>query len=395
MQVYSEKNRCCGCTACYHICPVQAISMEEDAEGFLYPVIDEEKCIKCNRCKQVCAFQSGYPSDAESQLCYGARAKEEEIVKISSSGGMFYVFAKQILEQGGIVFGARYNEELEVEHVETKSLQEISQFMGSKYAQSSLNEVFRKVERYLHEGKNVLFSGTPCQNAGLNNFLQKKGIETQKLWTIDIVCHGVNSPRILRDYLRLGEEAFEEKIANINMRDKRYGWNAQKASFVNADGKINPITEKYPYNKLYLSLLGVRESCYNCVFTNMNRPADVTLADFWNIPANSALADDKGVSTVILNTEKGKEWFQNIKDAVVYEEYSMEQIWQPHLEFSSAKPAGREKFWKEYEEKGSHFVISKYSRGTFLSNVIKAMTPILKKMGLYQFSAKVYKKVFK
>lgn len=384
MQIYSEKNMCCGCTACYHICPVQAISMETDEEGFQYPVVDEEKCIHCNRCKTVCTFQSGYESNAKDQLCYGARLKDESILKMSSSGGMFFAFAKHVIERGGIVFGARYNENLEVEHAETESLQGLFGFMGSKYVQSRIDDVFKKIGEYLSAEREVLFSGTPCQNAGLVSYLNGKNISRENLWTIDIVCHGVNSPQILGDYVRMVEEATGKKIIKINMRDKSQGWNAKKASFWEENDAINDISDKYPYSRIYSSMLGVRESCFNCIFTNMNRVSDVTLADFWNIPSNSPMNDDRGVSSVILNTEKGKDWFEKIKSEIDYEEYTVQQIWQPHFEFSAAKPKGRARFWQEYQEKGSNYVIKKYAKGTFLSNIIRTFTPLLKKIGLYK-----------
>ena len=235
-----EKSECCGCTACVSICPHDAIIMQPDALGFLYPKIDEMKCVGCGLCEKVCAFNENYDAskNLDAPIAYAARHKNIQEVETSRSGAAFIAISDYILESGGVVYGAGYAEHFRVIHKRATTKEERNEFKGSKYVQSDLNTVFRQVKKDLQNGLLVLFSGTPCQTAGLNSFIGKRLREN--LILVDIVCHGVPGPFLWRDYLTFLEKKHGSSICWVSFRDKqKYGWAAHHETFkfVNGGGK--------------------------------------------------------------------------------------------------------------------------------------------------------------
>lgn len=227
-----DKADCCGCTACASICSKEAISMQPDVLGFLYPKIDYKKCINCGLCEKVCAFNDNYDKslNLSSPLCYGARHKDEKEVESSRSGAAFIAISDYILRKGGVVYGAGYTEHFRVVHKRATNQKERNEFKGSKYVQSDLSGIFKEVKKDLKNGLLVLFSGTPCQTAGLNAYIGKK--LRNNLYLIDIICHGVPSPYIWRDYISYLEKKHGASICWVNFRDKnKYGWAAHHESF--------------------------------------------------------------------------------------------------------------------------------------------------------------------
>lgn len=223
---------CCGCTACASICAHDAITMEPDALGFLYPKVDESKCVECGLCEKVCQFNDNYDRslNLEQPIAYAARHKDISEVMRSRSGAAFVAISDYILEQGGVVYGAGYKDHFRVAHKRATTKEERDEFRGSKYVQSDLTGIFRQVKEDLRNGLTVLFSGTPCQTSGLNAYVGKKLREN--LYLVDIVCHGVPSPYIWRDYLAYLERKHGSKITYVNFRDKElYGWRAHKETF--------------------------------------------------------------------------------------------------------------------------------------------------------------------
>lgn len=232
MIVIADPRNCCGCTACQSICPHDAISMCPDPLGFLYPKVDVSKCVECGLCEKVCQFNEHYDTslNLREPEAYAVRHKDMDELMRSRSGAAFVAISDYVLENGGVVYGAGYKDHFRVSHKRAASKQERDEFRGSKYVQSDLSDVFRAVRKDLQDGLFVLFSGTPCQTAGLNAYIGPKLRE--RLLLVDIVCHGVPSPYIWRDYLDFLERKRGARIVCVNFRDKvKYGWDAHLETY--------------------------------------------------------------------------------------------------------------------------------------------------------------------
>ena len=321
-----EKKDCCGCHACAQRCPKQCISMVEDKEGFLYPRVDMSKCIDCHLCEQVCpVINHGVPHDPLQ--CFAAVNPNEEVRRQSSSGGIFTMLAEQVVRNGGVVFGARFDERWEVMHDSTDTIDGLALFRGSKYVQSRIGNCYSRVEQLLKQGRTVLFSGTPCQVAGLHRFLRK---DYDGLLTVDFICHGVPSPGVWRKYI--GEEVARQcdpkntvlpcpiygrdaRIEGISFRDKTLGW--KKYSFAlflsTTDGRgekfifcSRSTIDENPYLRGFNINLFLRPSCYSCPSKSGKSQSDITIGDFWGIErVLPQMCDEKGVSIVLPLTERG------------------------------------------------------------------------------------------
>lgn len=335
----TQKQDCCGCNACVQICPKQCITMQEDNEGFLYPRVDTENCIDCHLCEKTCPV-SNHGTERKPLKVYAAINKDEEIRMQSSSGGIFTALAKQVIKQGGVVFGARFDEQWQVKHDYTEGMEGLAAFRGSKYVQSRIENTYQEAEQFLKAGRKVLFSGTPCQIAGLQNYLRK---EYDNLLTIDFICHGVPSPMVWRRYLKeevsrqcdrkksvLSRPIHEKDvlIEDISFRDKRLGWKKYSFSLslstTNGSGKkiqfctSSPMT-KNEYLKGFMSNVYLRPSCYSCAFKSLKSKSDITLGDFWNIGLyNKQLDDNQGLSLMLLNNDRGVCLINDIRSEVAF-----------------------------------------------------------------------------
>lgn len=324
-----DKKLCCGCSACVQRCPKQCIHLKEDAEGFLYPEVDEALCIDCGLCEKVCPFLQ-HSENMQTLEVLAVKNKNEDERLRSSSGGVFIELARTIIAQEGVVFGAVFDENWEVEHRYAETLEGVRPMMGSKYLQSRVGNAYKEVELFLKQGRTVLFSGSPCQIAGLRNYLRK---DYANLLTVDFLCHGVPSPKVWRRYLqelttRQGgrknsvlTHPIQEKnsISSIEFRSKSTGWKkysfALTLSKASADGEKNTVLlsrihREDPYMKVFLSDIILRPSCYVCKCKNGVSHSDLTIADYWGI--NQLMPDfddDKGVGLVLINTPKGKNYF--------------------------------------------------------------------------------------
>lgn len=334
----NDKTNCCGCAACAQVCRHDAITMQSDKIGFLYPSVDEEKCINCHLCENVCPILHENKERIPSHV-YAIKNKNINIRLNSSSGGLFSLFAENILEKEGVVYGAAFNSKWEVEHIRITTQNEIKKLQGSKYVQSKIGNIFNEVQKDLKENKNVLFSGCPCQVAGLKSFLKK---EYSNLTTIDFICHGVPNPRIWKEFLveELSKQYKVSKkntlksiddyptIESISFRDKTEGW--EKFHFLikfklNKEFENNTILRtnstyvwKHPYMLLFLNDYILRPSCHHCHFRNGKGNSDFTISDFWGINNISPLFnDDKGVSMLFLynNNDDYPIW---LKDRTVF-----------------------------------------------------------------------------
>ena len=395
MNAYDQKTKCCGCTACLNACPQKVIIMQADPEGFLYPQTDEEACIDCGICKKVCPFQNSLPKKNEP-IVFAAKHKDPEILEASSSGGVFTAISDFILKSCGVVYGVAFDESFNVCHQRAQTLDQRDKFRGSKYVQSNLDDTFDKIARDLQNGLIVLFTGTPCQCAGLRNYLAFLNCNCENLYLCDFICHGVSSPIIWRKYVEFLEHKYQQRLEYFTFRSKEKGWSnfCIYARFAKENNDRNYIT-KYSYLNLYSSLCITRPSCFNCIFASYNRIADITLGDFWNIGNSKPhMDDDKGTSSVIISSQKGLYLFDAIKNDLIWEQSNPADCWQPHLEYPPVEPKGRDKFWDEYNRYGFDYVMQKYGKGTASSRIIRTLTPLLKKAGLYRFAGKVYGTIF-
>lgn len=343
----TDKKNCCGCSACVQRCPKQCIRLEEDTEGFLYPKVDEETCIKCGLCEKVCPILNQADKLPVQEVLAVKNPDDEERMN-SSSGGVFLPLAREVINQGGVVFGAVYDESWEVRHVYAEKIEDVYPMMGSKYLQSKIENSFKDAERFLKQGREVLFVGSPCQIAGLRTYLRNK--QYPNLLAVDFLCHGVPSPGVWRRYLaetysggslkekcRLQAAAGKNSvlfsslnatspIGDIKFRDKtESGWKkfrfvVRQKSASKADRNTvlsSDIHYTNPFMRGFLSDIYLRPSCYVCKCKNGVNHSDLTIADFWGINLIAPeFDDDKGVGLVLVNSSKGKGYFDSLNMTV-------------------------------------------------------------------------------
>ena len=370
-----EKHNCCGCSACVLVCPKQCISMSADKEGFLYPQVDGAICIDCGLCDKVCPVIN-QEEPREPLAVYAAKNNNEEIRIKSSSGGIFTLLAEQIIAEGGVVFGARFNESWEVVHDYTETIEGLEPFRGSKYVQSVIGDNFIKAKQFLKDGRKVLFSGTPCQIAGLKKFLRK---EYENLLTVEVVCHGVPSPMVWRDYLdykrakrAVGKNTVSSSlnelpvIAGISFRDKTNGWkkygfkisyaaskaaeNSLSKSADNTNYEITPFSEDL-FMKGFLKNLYLRPSCYHCAARQGKSGADISIADYWGIQSiHPEIDDDKGTGLILINTKQGANYFNSTANQIdsLISSYNKAIMQNPCIVKSVKEPNRRQQFWQNY-----------------------------------------------
>ncbi|MDO5424150.1 MAG: Coenzyme F420 hydrogenase/dehydrogenase, beta subunit C-terminal domain [Eubacteriales bacterium] len=341
------EERCCGCAACANACPADAISMEEGAEGFSFPVIHPDACIHCGKCLKVCpvsekAEKEPFPH-AKSPQCFAAAAEDAIRLK-SSSGGIFRVLAEEILAKEGVVYGAAW-EGLTVQHIRVTEKEMLARLSGSKYVQSRIGSTYRQVKEDLEQQRQVLFSGTPCQNAGLLRYLQK---DYENLTTVDIVCHGVPSEKLFQAYL--ADVHGKENVKSVAFRTKEFGQNCANGVVTYQNGKKKMISASLdPFEKGFHKSLFLRKSCYECRYAAPPRAADFTLGDFWGLEKyNPALKDERGVSVVLLNTEKAeKMWTELSQKLSLCEKVPLETALKSNrFRKKSRRHPARERFFR-------------------------------------------------
>lgn len=304
-----DEKICTGCGACYNICPKKAITMKPNEEGFLYPIINEDECIDCGLCLKSCAAYNPQYENSKEPECYAVWANDEIRMK-SASGGAFTLLANYILDKGGYVCGAAWDNDFNVEHKIINKKEELHELQGVKYIQSSTKNTFKEIKSILSTGKLVLFVGTPCQVAGLKAFLQNK--DYANLILVDLVCHGVPSPGVWQQYLE--EKGFAGNISNIKFRNKRYGWSQSLEISLNNSIKYCGVPPIDTFYETFFILMNTRKSCGNCSFARITRQGDLTIGDAWN--CQPSMNDNKGTSEILVNTPKGKDIFNKIKTKI-------------------------------------------------------------------------------
>lgn len=307
-----EKDLCCGCTACYSVCPKNAIKMVRDNEGFLYPEVDKEKCVNCGMCKKVCPILNKAKLNEFKPKAYLFQNSNEEIRKDSTSGGIFTAIGEFVIKNNGIVYGATLDDNFVVNHIGVESVEKLSKFRKSKYVQSNQNNCFKEIKQYLDNGKLICYSGTPCQVGGLRAYLRK---DYENLILVDIMCHSVPSPLVFEKYKRyILKKMNANKILNINFRDKsKYGYKYSMMTVETDNGIYSQGIDTDPYLRAFFGDTSVRPSCYNCHFKTMKRVSDLTIWDCFNInEIDKSFDDDKGTTRVLVQSEKGEKLLENL-----------------------------------------------------------------------------------
>lgn len=375
-----EKKQCCGCGACKESCPKNAISLITDEEGFLYPEINKEVCIECGICEKVCPFINRYEASPREKKSFAMYTRDEEKRLCSSSGGIFGVIAEEVLANGGIVCGAAYEKDFSISHIAIDKIEDLHKLRGSKYAQSNCSKVFPKIKTALLEGKKVLFSGTACQVAGLKKYLRK---EYQNLFTIDVLCHGVPSPKLWKKYIEELEEANKSKLVQFDFRNKSTGWKSYSIKCEYANGL--EYSEKYNLNnymRLFLGNICLRPSCHDCKYKQLDRPSDMTMGDYWGIENQlPELDDDKGTSIVMINSPNGEVLFEKIREKIVFKEVDIEKALPPRADSrkSVRMHPKREKFFKQMDYKSIE-QLTKLLNQSFLIRIKRLVKKILKRL---------------
>lgn len=335
-----NKEQCFGCEACVQSCPVDAIVLKEDEEGFRYPFVEQEKCIRCGKCHKVCPYESMPEEYSEKKYVYGGYAKNSYIRANSTSGGAFSVIADSWCDGNYVIFGAE-SKGIEVYHSYITDKAELDRFRKSKYSQSKIGNSYLKVKQYLKEGKKVLFSGTPCQIAGLRAFLGD--METTNLLTIEVICEGVPSPLYIRKYDTYLYGKYKSHIKELDYRYKQMEllenpvsgkWDYEVMYTLLHNGK-KLIKDRWfnPFWSIWLDHLMSRPSCYMCLFTKTERMADISLGDLWGVHlyCPELYGKNGGSSLVVCNTEKGKQIMKKASENM----YGHELVFETALKYQS------------------------------------------------------------
>lgn len=345
MRITPKKNTCCGCHSCELSCPKSAIRLDADEEGFYYPLIDDNKCIDCGICEKTCPVINANRLICTSKLAFAAVDTDMISERESSSGGMFSVIANHIIDKGGVVFGAAFDSDLQLKHIPVCTKNDLIKLKGSKYLSSNLSNCYRSVKEYLGSGRLVCFSGTPCQVAGLKLFLVR---DYPNLITIDLICHGVPSQKMFSSFIEDIQTRRHIKLTGFLFRDKNInGWACCSPSCFSEKKYIAYDKAMSVYMSLFLNGELMREMCYSCPFAQNGRVSDFTLGDFWNIlDVYPDFVKGKGVSALILNTEKALSIFEKIKNKIYFKECSFQDIASGNynLNHPTIRPANRDLF---------------------------------------------------
>lgn len=379
----TRKELCCGCSACANACPKKCIDMQFDDEGFLYPVVDSTKCIECGLCTKVCPVHNSSHLNDKIPLSYVVQNKNSLVRKESSSGGMFSVLAEYVLAKQGIVFGAAYDDNFVVKHIGIESVSDLYKLRGSKYVQSEVGVTFRKAKECLENGRWVCYSGTPCQIAGLKNFLKKN---YEKLLLVDIVCHGTPSPILFKKYVEYHTRT-DGSLKNIYFRNKEFGYAGSTMALEFKSGKKRFTGQDVHFFKeSFFRDLSTRPSCYQCRFKTINRVSDFTLFDCWCVNTfKKEMDDDKGTTSVLIHSQKGLKIFDELSDKIEGAQVDFDLLKKDSgsmIEGRIKMNPLRDEFFKDAVNFTIPEMVKKYTPLTVKKRCIQTIKPILNRFNV-------------
>lgn len=382
-----DKKDCCGCWACANACPQKCISMEEDSEGFRYPKIDKSRCVDCALCERVCPVLKPMQQDDVTPDSYVIQNKDASIRRHSTSGGFFSAIANYVVDNGGVVFGAAFEKDQVVRHSYAETKEACIKFQVSKYVQSLIGNTYHEAKEFLDAGRMVVFSGTPCQIAGLYGYLRGKKYEG--LITVDLVCHGTPSPRLLNEYLRYQESVYGSRIVDWKSRDKYYGYDYSTTNIEFEDKRIayHKGSESDLLFRLYFKNICSRPSCYQCHFRTLHRVSDITIFDCWDAPSVSKKFDSSGATNVFIHTQKGMMVFNNLKPYFVWNESDINSIIERDgvmIMHNVPENPRRTEFFSDLGIMPMDKIGKKYLNNSLLKKIIIATKPTLYRIGVFK-----------
>lgn len=366
MELYLDKEKCYGCSLCSEICPVNAIEMTEDEKGFLYPRINYQHCLECGKCVSSCPIKHEEVLSVETVFALKHAIEKER--KSSQSGGAFYAMAQHILKLGGVVYGCILNEKFMPEHIRTETPEGLRKMKGSKYVQSDMRNIYSQIKNDVKKGRWVLVSGTSCQIQAVRMLL--KNLDCNKVILVDLICHGVPSPKLWGEHVEYLQKKLKGRIEKIACRDTQFytwGKNIEVVTYIK-NQKL-----KYYHNRgfagIFYSNQFLRPSCYSCKYKNGNFTGDITIADFWGIDKILPdFNDDRGISLVLIHDKKGSEFLKNTENIILIE--SDLSKWK---EYQMKKPAVKyednDQYWREYFQKGYKYIVKKYGGESFVGRI--------------------------
>ena len=387
-----DKQKCSGCTACMSICCKDAISMKRDEEGFLYPKVDKEVCINCGACERVCPIQAPVKEAKVSQKAFLVQNNDEKIRKESTSRGAFTAIATVILNKGGVVFGAAYDDLFQVHHMYVDNVNDLQKFRNSKYVQSNVGDTYRQVRTFLRKGRYVCYSGTPCQIEGLSKYIGNN----DRLLLVDVVCRGVPSPLIWSRYLEY-QNVGKVKPENIRFRDKFYGYKYSTMSVIqNGKNVYHAGSQLDPYLRAFFGDICDRPSCYTCPFKKRYRVSDLTIWDCFSVyNFEKKMDDDKGTTRILVHSEKGIEVMEEAEKYALCKEVSPDGLVKgvEQMFGSVGMNKKREKFFYDAQQMNGKALFEKYYPLTSKVRIKTQVRKILLETGLYRFAKKILNKM--
>ena len=377
--ISSLSQKCSGCGLCEHLCPKNAITMVEK-DGFLYPNVNENTCVYCGVCVKLCPVNSDKLTESNCIEAFAVKHKDSNVIFNSSSGGIFTALSDKILENNGYIIGADFDDDMNLVHTTTSTTEGRDRMRGSKYIQSNTVGIYKAIRDLLNEDKPILFTGTPCQAAAVRKAFPNK----DNLYIVDIICHGVPSPEVWKKYVEFIEKKYKKKLTFFSFRNKSLsGWRKYSAKLT-FDDKTEILHNDYTgsFIELFRYDVCLRPSCTECNFTSMNRQGDITIGDFWGIENTiPEISDNKGISAVMINTEKGKRLFEQIKDKINVYPTTQKDIAkkQPNLSVSSSYSNKASSFKQDLNSMPFEKILKKYTRVGLKRRIIDTIKKFLKR----------------